>query len=187
MLAARAGGAVIGAACIVYSAALANHPRSVAFFAGAAAVALISATVTLRAGAIGAAMALVAVAYGYGLLRGTVDLDGGAPLVGVGVLLVGELLELARAGEGRVTDKEVWRGRLLFLLAVTAGGAAVGLAALLVGGASRVAGPGLLLLAAGAAVLALLSVVRLVQSLLAEDAGEGAGNPSGAPPPIGGR
>ncbi|MGH2756097.1 MAG: hypothetical protein ACRDLB_16925 [Actinomycetota bacterium] len=181
MLVARVAGAATGTVCIVYSAALANHPGSVAFFGGAATVALTIATVTLRPGAIGAAMGLVAVGYGYGLLRADVGFDAGAPLLGVGLLLVGELLELAGAGgDGRVTESAVWRARLVFVLAVAAAGGVAGLAVLLVGGVSRVSGPGLLVLAAVAAVLALLAVIGMVHSLLTGDERDAAPDASGA-------
>jgi hypothetical protein len=59
---------------------------------------------------------------------------------------------------------------MVFLLAVSAGGAATGQLALLVAGAARGTGPVLLFLAAAAALTGLVMVLRMVQSLMRDGA-----------------
>jgi hypothetical protein len=170
-LIARGGAVAIGAACIAHGTALAGHPRSASMFAGAASVALVASVLTLRPWTIGTAMALIALTYCYAVLRADEGLDPGAPLMGLGLLLLGEFLEFARAaGERRLTEIEVWRRRMVFLLAVSAGGAATGQLALLVAGAARGTGPVLLFLAAAAALTGLVMVLRMVQSLMRDGA-----------------
>ena len=167
----RAVALVLGAACIAYATVLAGDPRSALLFAGAASVALVAAVVTLHGWAVGAAMASIALTYCYGVVRADEGVDAGAPLVGVGLLLVGELLDLARAsGEGRLTEGEVWRRRLTFLLGVAAVGGATGLLALLAGGTVRGTGPALLFFAAAAALAGLVAVYRMVRSLMRDGA-----------------
>ena len=164
---ARGAALVVGGICIAYCVALSGTPRAAAFFAGAAAVGVIVAVLKPSEGAIGAAMSLIAIAYVFGLLRSGESLDVGAALFALGLLLFGEMLDLARAGgEGRVTERDVWRGRILFLLATIAAGGVVAMLALLFGGSVRVSGPILLFVATTAALTALFLIVRLVRTLL---------------------
>src|SRR5688572_1319507 len=116
-----------------------------------------------------------AITYCFAILRADRGLDAAAPLVGLGILLLGELLDLARAGgEGRMTDRAVWSGRTIFVLAVAAGGAATAQFALLIGGSARGTGPFLLFLAVLASVIALIAILRLVRSLMTPSAESGA-------------
>jgi hypothetical protein len=179
----RVAAGAVGAACIGYALTLAGDVRSASLFAGAAAVGILAAVILVRTWTATAAMALVAITYCFAILNSDRGLDASAPLVGLGILLLGELLDLAHAGgEGRLTDRAVWSARMIFVLAIAAVGAATAQFALLIGGSARGTGPVLLLVAVSASLAALVAILRLVRSLLTPSAGRGAADPGDAPP-----